>query len=225
MMNRHWLTLIALVAAFGAYHMPWITHEAAVFTNNAFDLAEFMSLHPSVQYESPALYTPLLLRMPIIIIALLITLSAGQLSSEKAQWLWRGFGLLVVLRLNPPAAYYSFSGASLNDQQLGNMMLAGLAGVVLLIAVNRIFTPIIYAIATTIVSIIGIYVAVAGQVNSFEILDLLQLDVGTGGGFALFVLLMILIAAHGIWRGVEAFRQINSKGQSTLHSAPSVSMK
>ena len=74
-MSRYGLIIMLLFAAFGAYHLPWTLHETAVFSNNVFDLAELMSLHPSVQAESPALYTSLLLRLIGI-----VTVSVGWLS-------------------------------------------------------------------------------------------------------------------------------------------------
>jgi hypothetical protein len=223
-MTRHGLIIMTLLCAFGAYHMPWVTHAAAAFTNNAFDLAEFMSLAPAVQAESPALLTSLLLRLPIVLVAALLSLTASQLRSEKAKWLTHGGALLMVLRLNPPTVYYPFGGGSLNDQQLGDMMLGGLAFILVLIVLSHWLKSWLYAPITTVLAIVTAGVALQGWSRSLDVIEGLQLDVQTGGGMILFVGLLLTVAIQAVWPYVVMTLHLrnNPKGQNGMRPAPRV---
>lgn len=172
------------IFAFIAYHMPWHLHPTAAFSNNAFDLAEFTSLHPNVRNES--LYTSLLLRAPLLFMAFIITLSAACLEDERWQWLWRGAAILIVLRLNPPVEFYPYGGGSINDQQMGQLMIAGLVmiGIVTTTGrwLKRIYHPLLL-IATGIM----LYTAYQGMHRATELLENgLVIPVDTGGGAILF---------------------------------------
>ena len=221
MMSRYGWRMVVLVLCLGAYHLPWTTHNVAAFTNNAFDLAEFMSLHPSVRAESPALYTSLLLRLPVLLIAGMIMLTAAQLNSEKAQWIWRALTFLVILRLNPPTIYYPFGGGSPNDQQLGNMMFGGLVFVGLLLVLTLVWRN-RYALAglNIVLAVMTIVVSVVGYDRSMNVIDALQLDVGIGGGYVLLIALIVLVIVDVVWETNGIFRNkmpiTTSKGQGTL---------
>ena len=184
----YWIILITTLLLFGVYHLPWTVHEVAAFSNNGFDLAEFMSLHPLIQNESPPLTTSLYLRMPIVIIALMLTLTAGQLKSPKMQWTWRGVALLMVLRLNPPEVFYPYGGGSLNDQQLGEMMFYGLGLIMMAIVLNswlkRIYPILILALCGGM-----LYGLDQGFNTSIEIIEALQVQIETGGGYYLMLAL------------------------------------
>lgn len=221
-MTRHGLIILALIAAFGAYHMPWVIHPVAAFTNNAFDLAEFMSLSPAVQAESPALYTSLVLRLPIILIAALLTLSGTQLQSEKAKWLTYALAVLLVLRLNPPTVYYPFGGGSFNDQQLGDMMFAGLASILVLIVVGRWLPPLFYAVSTVAGSLLTAAVAVTGYSRSLDVIALLEIEVDLGGGLVLFVGLVLTAGALAAWPLVSVVQHRSLKGQNDMRPAPRI---
>lgn len=207
--TRTWIILLSLLFAFGAYHMPWTTHDVAAFSNNAFDLAEFMSLHPAVQNESPPLTTSFNLRVPIILLSLMIVLSASQLESEKMRWLWRGVGLLLVLRLNPPQEFYPFGGGSENDQQLGELMFIGLGTCIAVIVLSRVLRP-AYPILMVTSLVLATVSANSGLDSSLGIIESLALKVEVGGGFYLYlgalalggVLFLQLIATRALayWR-------------------------
>lgn len=63
-----------LLLALMGYVLPWIVAPTAAMTLNAFDLAEWTSLHPMQRQASVPLLVPLLLRMQLPIIGILIAL-------------------------------------------------------------------------------------------------------------------------------------------------------
>lgn len=203
---RRWVILILIVLAVAAYHLPWHTHPAAAFSNNGFDLAEFVSLHPHIRAESPTLYTSLLLRLPLLLLALMIVLTAEGLVSERARWLWRGVAVLFVLRLNPPAIFYPYGGGSENDQQLGNMMIAGLIIVFAAIAAGRWFKRVYHPLMLV---ILGVMLPTArnGYQRATDLIrDGLLVEVKMGGGFVLFLGFSIAAALFVLFDGWQAYR-------------------
>lgn len=198
-----WLVLGAALLAVIAYHMAWQEHKVAAFSNNAFDLAEWMSLHPAVRAEDPPLQTSWFLRLPLILVGVIVALAASQLQNERGRWLWRLIAIGVVLRLNPPVEFYQsvsrniagrertivtgyvLSDISLNEQQLGNLMIYGLVmvGAAILLArwVRYVACPLIIAAAGY-----ALYAADKGLSGADEIVGLLQLRVTSGSGYRLF---------------------------------------
>jgi hypothetical protein len=182
-----WVILGYGLLAVAAYHLPWHTHSVAAFSNNAFDLAEMVSLHPAVRAESPALYTCLLLRLPLLLLALILLLAAERLKSERWRWLWRAVSMLFVLRLNPPTTFYPHGGGSDNDQQLGKLMIVGLAIAVIVIAGGRRLKRIYHLLVLTAL-MITLFAALTGFRRATDIMEGgLALELNTGGGFVLFI--------------------------------------
>ncbi len=195
------LVLLYALLALAAYHLPWHTHPAAAFSNNAFDLAEGVSLHPDVRAETPALLTSLLLRLPLILIGLIVGLSAGRLGAGRWQWIWRAVAILVILRLNPPVDFYPFGGGSTNDRQLGYLMFGGLIAVsAIMIAARRLIKY--YHLLVLVLSGTMLGVALAGFERATDIMrNRLELRVGTGGGIVIFVIISLVVglAVIGDW--------------------------
>jgi hypothetical protein len=187
-----WGILAGVLLALVAYHMPWHVHPAAVFSNNAFDLAEAVSLHPTVRAESPTLLTTLLLRIPLIGLALIATLTANQLDDERWRWIWRGIAVLIVLRLNPPIDFYPFGGGSENDQQLGMLMFGGLfiVGIGILTShwVRLVYHPLMIAIA-----IATIIVSINGYKRATDVMESLALQLSIGAGIVLFISVLVVM--------------------------------
>ncbi|MBL1136886.1 MAG: hypothetical protein HND46_16390 [Chloroflexi bacterium] len=181
-----WCALLGVIT----YHMVWQTHKVAAFNSNAFDLAEWVSLHPTVRAESPALFTPLLLRLPIILLAGMVAVASSVLQAEKAKWLWRGVALLVVLRLNPPTDFYPWGGGSPNDQQLGRLSGLGLAVVLMLIIGGR-WLQYFWKPATLILLIASLITALEGYNRAQKVLDSIQIETGIGGGLVLYVAFLL----------------------------------
>ena len=101
--------VIALMLVF--YAFPWVVNPAASLSPNAYDLAEWTSLHPAVRAETPMLLTSLLLRLPLACLALLIAFRA------RRNWFSVIVVLLIGLALLPPLEFIKTLGDPNYDQQ------------------------------------------------------------------------------------------------------------
>lgn len=190
-----WTLLIIAVCGVVAVHMPWHVHDVAAFSNNAFDLAEFVSLHPTAQAENPALLSSILLRLPLVLLPIILTLIANRLRDERSRWIWRGVALLVALRLNPPVDFYRGPGdVSLNERQLGYMMIAAIVLVIVAIASHRWLMRYELQLAAALWLII-VVVSIEGWRRATNIVESLQIEVGIGAGIILIVVLALLSIA------------------------------
>lgn len=67
---------IAAALMLSLYLLPWVVNPSASLTPNGYDLAEWASVHPAVQVQTPMLLTSLLLRLPLACLALLVAFGA-----------------------------------------------------------------------------------------------------------------------------------------------------
>jgi hypothetical protein len=216
-----WGILLSVLLALIAYHMPWHVHPAAAFSNNAFDLAEAASLHPTVRAESPTLLTALMLRLPLIGLALMATLTANQLIDERWRWIWRGIAVLIVLRLNPPIGFYPFNGGSENDQQLGMLMFGGLILVGSAILTSRWGRPLYHPLMIVLASAI-IMISINGYNRATDVMESLALQLSTGAGILLFSLLLIAILSLTLIEWPLLRRILPSKRSRSVSTAATI---
>lgn len=211
-MSRAWLILLLLLAMVGAYHMPWMLHKTAVFTYNAFDLAEGASLHPTIRAESPSLLTPLWLRLPLVLIGMMIAVASTQLHDERWRWIWRGVAVLVVMRLNPPIDFYPFGDTDPNYNQLGYLMLTGLGSIGVVILLGRFVKPL--AMPLLLIGLVfTLYSALRGHQSAIGVFESVGLALETGGGLMLFVALTVGVAGLAIWQLIAQYGQRQQKRQ------------
>ncbi|PJF44272.1 MAG: hypothetical protein CUN55_04900 [Phototrophicales bacterium] len=196
-MRRSWLILSLLLAMVFAYHNPWMLHKTAVFTWNAFDLAEGASLHPDIRAESPTLLTPLYLRLPLVMIGVMIAIIAAQLRDERWRWIWRGIAILVVLRLNPPIDFYPFGNEDANYNQLGYLMFSGL-GLIGLVTVGSHWIKGISIPLLIIALGLTLYSSIIGYRTAIDTFQRVGLDVDIGGGLVMFVSLALCVGALAV---------------------------
>ncbi len=220
-----WYMLIFAMLAMIAYHMPWHLHSTAAFSNNAFDLAEAASLHPHVRNESPALYTSLLLRLPILFLAFIVVLNAARLNDERARWFWRGVAVLFVLRLNPPVEFYPYGSGSINDQQLGKLMIAGLFIVAILSFAGR-WLKFLYHPLMLIATAVMPYLGNKGLERATDLFENgLALELDTGAGLIFFVGLSITAHIYIWWHWLWVELNLNQRAikpiiQRYVHKGP-----
>ncbi len=211
-MSRGWLMLLLLLAMVGAYHAPWMLHDTAAFTLNAFDLAEGASLHPTIRAESPTLFTPLRLRLPLVLLGVLIAVAATQLQDERWRWIWRGIAMLVVLRLNPPIVFYPFGDTDANYNQLGYLMFGGLCFIGAISLLGRFVQK--WADPMVMVGIIAtLYSAYSGYQSAIKVFESVGLRAETGGGWLLFVGLSVVVGGLALWRIVTPIKIRQQKRQ------------
>ena len=192
-----WGILLTSLLGVVAVHMPWHNHAVAAFRLNAFDLAEWVSLHPTVRTENPTLWSSMLLRWPLLGLGWSMALSANHLRDERWQWIWRGVAVLVVLRLNPPLEFYQGSAGD-NEQQLGYLMLVGLLGIGLMLVGKLWLMRPYFPVLLVIWLMIG-YTSWEGLRRATNVVKSLAIEVDYGGGFYLLLLLTIGVIGLSGW--------------------------
>jgi len=116
---------VCLAGALVAYHLAWYTHATAGFTTNAFDLAEWTSLHPAVRSSSPPLLTSFLLRLPLVGLVAAALLAANGLADTRVRWIARVVMALPLLRLVPPKDFFTTASADPNYRQVALLVALG----------------------------------------------------------------------------------------------------
>lgn len=188
--------LIATAIILIAYILPWITVGSTSLTFGAFDLAEWVSLHPQVRFVEPALVTPLLLRLPPVILTITVGFVVGSQKWTRLWWFVAvGSGLIVIAML-PPLEFFSISRGDPNYQQLFALSVVTLIGsIVSLSGVAGRHA----ALLAIVLAFVGIAVSVAGVVQTFQVMSQLALPVAYGVGsiitsigFSLMIAILVL---------------------------------
>ncbi len=108
--------------------LPWLVAPNAAMTLNAYDLAEWASLHPAQAGTTPPLLAPLLLRLQVLILCALVGAVAKTPKAMRISALL--ICLLAVAQL-PPVEFVKDLGSLNYRQQFGLALaswLLGLAG-------------------------------------------------------------------------------------------------
>ncbi len=155
------------------YVFPWLVNPAASLSPNAYDLAEWSSLHPAIHAQTPMLLTALLLRLPLACIALLIAFTTR-----------RGIvpALLVVLiavALLPPLEFIHSLDDSNYRQQAALALLALIGGAVGLSGILPRYRDWIAAA----IALIGAAASLIGLAQSYDLMRGFELptQIGLGG--------------------------------------------
>ncbi|MBN1203061.1 MAG: hypothetical protein JXJ20_14520 [Anaerolineae bacterium] len=185
--RRTWLAIVCLLLALIAYYLSWFTHETAAFTMNAFDLAEWSSLHPAVRSSSPPMLTSFLLRAPQLALVLALALAANQLPDPRGRWVLRlGAGLLA-LRFMPPTDFFSGATDDPNYRQMALLAALASGGIVAALLLTRV--PLrwqCWLLAGILTG--GMVTGWAGLSRAKTLLDNFEIDVQTGTGVVGFML-------------------------------------
>jgi hypothetical protein len=165
--------LIALMLAL--YLFPWLVNPGASLTPNAYDLAEWASLHPAVRDAN--LLTSLLLRLPLACLALMVAFT-GQSSVLRA---------LVVVALSVAVLrpeFFTALGDPNYQQQAGLAAFALVGGIIGLSGVLKRWHPSIAAG----IGLVGAAACIAGVTSGYGLMQGFSLptQIGMGGvGLAL----------------------------------------
>ncbi len=163
--------LIALMIVL--YLFPWVVNPAASLSPNAYDLAEWTSLHPAVHAQTPMLLTSLLLRLPLACLALLITFSTRRGTIPVV------LVILIAVALLPPFEFIHALDDSNYRQQAALALLALIGGAVGLSGVLPRYRPWIAAGA----ALIGAAASLIGLAQGYDLMRGFELpsQIGLGG--------------------------------------------
>ena len=181
MLNQHRLTIyLWLALGLGGYLLPWILAPTAPLTLNAYDLAEWTSLHPS-QFGTP-LIVPLLLRIQLPIITMLAALFA------RGTWVRRltalGIVLFALAQL-PPLEFATIARHDSNYQQQFVLAVISFAAGLILLAypLSRRLIPIAIGMAA-----VGMAASLVGQHQAQTLYYMSLQEAAPGAGLGVTVL-------------------------------------
>jgi hypothetical protein len=197
-MRRAWLVIAGLIVATACYELPWYVHDTAAFTTNAFDLAEWASLHPAVRSSSPPLLTSFLLRFPQVALIFALALAANGLHDPRSRWIWRATALIPALRFFPPSDFFTGASADPNYRQM--LLLFGLSAVSVLAALLFERAPARWQSALLIVALaVGVIGGWWGLSRAGVLLDNFEIDVSIGAGVIGLSLAATAAALAAVW--------------------------
>jgi hypothetical protein len=180
------------------YLLPWTGHSTAGFTMNGFDLAEWTSLHPAVRSSSPAMLTSFLLRAPLVALAAVGAVAAQALPGARVRWLAWGAAAALVVRLIPPAEFFTGTTGDPNYRQMLLLSAIGFGLVAGAIALRALPDGIRRGVVAAL-WVAGAAAGVAGLSRAWTLLDNFEIDVTTGPGVVGFVGVSALAAALALW--------------------------
>lgn len=186
--------LVSLLLALLAYLLPWVTAPNSAMTLNAYDLAEWTSLHPWQQQAMPPLIVPLLLRAQLAILALFAMLWS---CSRRQRFFASLFVVLLALSQLPPLEFLN----NMNDPNYRQLLFLALATIVLstglgLVLPARFRTAVMIFLAT-----VGIVTSLVGQSQAIALYRA-TLEQGEAGG--------------GLWLTIAAYAAIILTGLRSL---------
>ncbi len=206
-MRRAWLILGGVILATACYYLPWYVHDTAAFTTNAFDLAEWASLHPAVRSSSPPMLTSFLLRFPQVMLIFALALAANGLRDPRSRWVWRAMALIPALRFFPPSDFFTGASADPNYRQM--LLLTGLCAAGVLIAILLEQAASRWQSALLVAALIaGVIAGWWGLSRAGVLLDNFEIDVTIGAGVIGLSLAAVAAALIVVWPG----RQVLSPG-------------
>lgn len=145
--SRHLKSLITLVIvlfAIASYFLPWFSvNNITALTMNAYDLAEWSSLHPSTPNGPPALLISLLLRIPLGCLLAICTIVLKNIIKCSS---FHFFAIMLLVGgLLPPLDFF---GSAVNDPNYGQQFVIAvcLLLIAVLFTVERFFTRALSAI-------------------------------------------------------------------------------
>lgn len=178
----HLLMVLLLVIG---YTSPWVISTGASLTLNAYDLAEWSSLHPMLRGTQPPLLTSLLLRIPLVCLGLMIAYLAPRLPSSR----WRSLGLIAAVAaavaILPPFEFLTTGSSSdPNYQQMLTLAVITFTGSVVLFAVTKRIAADWMLDALI---ILGCAAGLWGWWQSFTALGSFEVPIYPAHGFGLFL--------------------------------------
>lgn len=210
--RRAWGIVIVLAVGVVCYYLPWFTHKTAGFTMNAFDLAEWSSLHPAVRSEAPPLLTSFLLRAPQVALVAALAVASSRLDDVRYRWMVRLMAALLALRLVPPTDFFTGTTADPNYRQMAWMTALGLILAAAVVPLHRIVRRWHDGLLAAVL-LGGILAGWWGLSRAYTLLDNFEIDVQTGpgilglSGVSLAVMTSLLWPALARWRLSQTTRK------------------
>jgi purine-cytosine permease-like protein len=178
------------LGALVACYLPWIANRAAALTANAYDLAEWTSLHPAVRGASIPLVAPFLLRAVLGGLALLFGFRALRALSGWLRLVYAALALILALTLLPPLEFFRGAWDDSNYRQQFFLSVGTLIGLGALAAAGQRFRTAPHLLRRTeaIVSALALLSGLIGEFLAQNVIRSLKIDAPLGMGVVLLVI-------------------------------------
>jgi hypothetical protein len=189
------LLLLAIPLTLIAYLLPWAVNTAAGLTLSAYDLAEWLSLHPTTH---PHRIPSFALRGQLLIVALLITWTTCKPLLTYSWWLRLVALILLVVAQLPPPEFLAWTGDLNQRQQAFLAVVSLITGIIGLIGILQRFRYYLLIPVLLIGIYLNIYVLtqIIPRMQEFG----LQPQLGIGGFLMIGVYSVLLIGMVQILR-------------------------
>ncbi|MAS34245.1 MAG: hypothetical protein CL610_09565 [Anaerolineaceae bacterium] len=186
--------LALILLALAGYCLPWVVSTGASMTMNAYDLAEWSSLHPDVRASAPTLLTTFALRVLLVCIGTVIVFSPTLVS----RWLRVALALLIAAALLPPFEFFS---AGLNDPNYRQQFSLSVAmlGVGAIALINRLMRLRVFVQLAALG--VGLILSIGAIMSSYSLLAGFDLARQIGSGVIIFVVSVVVCGVVVIKRG------------------------
>jgi hypothetical protein len=187
-----------ILLGLACYVLPQINTPALAWRLGGYDLAEWVSIHPSVRADA-GMTSALLLRLPLVCFTLLIAGLAGLQRGWSRVLLFAAALILAVAQL-PPFEFFSFAGNDPNYRQQFYLALFSLAAsIALLLPLPFRLRQGLYALA----GLVGAGTLLAGLLQAQTYLQAFQLPVTISGFGWLGVGLFLALVVCTFWRTLQ----------------------
>jgi hypothetical protein len=159
---RYWI-LFAL--AIGCYMLTWIQNSGAAISFNAYDLAEWASLHPIVPSKPHPLTISLALRLPLVLLIWMMSFVIAQYPLKQRFISLIALAFLLVSTMPPPEIIINRTNP--------NYLQQALLFVIACIGVGMIQTGILNRIAPSALWVLAVGIVVASVWGVFSVQDLM----------------------------------------------------
>lgn len=186
--------LVFVFFALAGYLLPWITAPNAAMTLNAFDLAEWTSLHPLQHQAAPPLIAPLLLRMQLPFLALLLALWSTSPLERISAFL---FAVILAAAQLPPLEFVN----NVADPNYRQLLFLAIATILLPTGLGLFLPARIRPLVFALLAVTGIVTSLAGTSQAITLYQV-TLEQGEAGGG------LWLTAAAYVGFGLNAMRRL-----------------
>jgi hypothetical protein len=194
----------ALIVALVGYYLPFTAHKTAGLTMQAWDLAEFVGISPSVRYATPPMLAPGLLRAGLVALGVLFGLYAAH-SQGVGRWGAAVIALALALTFLPPIEFFRGNAQDPNYLQLGTYAIVSgaLLGLIAVLTLIRRVPPAWFGL---IAAGIGAGVCWVGAVEARAVLTspILRVSVDWGIGPVVYTAGILIGGILGLWRAKAA---------------------
>jgi uncharacterized membrane protein YsdA (DUF1294 family) len=187
------------LGALAAYYLPWIANRAAALSANAYDLAEWTSLHPAVRGVSVPLVAPFLLRAVLGGLALLFGFRALRALTVWLRLAYAALALWLALTLLPPLDFFRGAWDDPNYRQQFWLSIGTLIGLGVLAVAGRRASPRLLRRAEAIIHALALLGGLVGELLAQNVIRSLQIEAPLGLGVVLLVACLGL-ASVAAWR-------------------------